>query len=209
MNSVCPYNRSLPRPATGASLGDASSATGDGSPSRPSPSTPATSGSPEGSCMEEKRIRIEHAEDKLARSRNCFPRMDTAITRRRSLSHRKFARPDLPQPVRRIQPQAASAAAPTDWSTILDGRTGWHGARSGKKKLMVYLVVFHGASYFIDLEASRQSPEDLIYERGPKFVPRVKPLGVCGYAFTSPIKTSSRFRKGCQMYQILMILFWG
>ena len=199
-------------PATGGT-----SATGDDSASRPrttpSPmvSSPATGLNDDESWEQEIRVGIEQAEAKLARVKAAcgeYPatrlqlsqyigehvhefreRLATAMGRRRPLSHRLFARPGIPAPARRIQPQAISAAEPTEWSTILGGRTGWHGAKTPNEKVMFYLVSFHGAPYFIDLEEWRQNPDDLVYVLGASYKLRVSPLSHLARHLTgAPVK---------------------
>jgi len=73
-------------------------------------------------------------------------KMQTAPAARRERSHRLRARPDLPQPVPRIEPKVANKVPfTTQWAAHLDHRIGWHGLHIQPNDKLMFFVL-HGWS---------------------------------------------------------------
>ncbi len=75
-------------------------------------------------------------------------RMLSATDRRRQRSKRVRARPDLPAPARRIQPQAEQIQCHAEWALNLENRMGWHGIKTHRQGvLMLFLMHLRGSTY--------------------------------------------------------------
>ena len=92
-------------------------------------------------------------------------KMEGAPGRRKALNHRLVARANVPGAARRLLPEPEPVALRTAWAEILHGRTGWHGVKAGKRKIMFYLAAFHGSAYYVDVEGCRAATgaADLVY----------------------------------------------
>ena len=85
---------------------------------------------------------------------------------RRHGSYRVFARPDLPQAISRLQPQAATAhgVCRSDWACNLQNRTGWHGLKTRRLGVVVvFLIHLHRVTYYIHVRlTSKQPPQCML-----------------------------------------------
>jgi hypothetical protein len=71
---------------------------------------------------------------------------------RRAGSLRLRARPDLPAPVSRIQPESRKPAeSRTEWARNLRNRTGWHGLKTINGVIIVFLIVLHRRTHYVNL----------------------------------------------------------
>ena len=79
--------------------------------------------------------------------------MRTATTRRRQGNVRMRARPGLPAPARRLQPQAArQRLTNATWVDLLANRTGWFGVQTREAgTLVVFLLLLRGRTWYLDL----------------------------------------------------------
>ena len=80
-------------------------------------------------------------------------KMVTAPGGRRKLSTRRRARPGMPDPVKRIQPQAEAvdnSKVRAPWALNLQNRMGWHGVTTRRQGgLIVFLIFLRGRTYFL------------------------------------------------------------
>ena len=76
--------------------------------------------------------------------------MRTVTSSRREGNVRLRARPDLPAPLRRIQPEPDQRSCDTDWAVLLANRTGWHGVQTQAGIVLVFLLLLQGRTFFID-----------------------------------------------------------
>ena len=80
---------------------------------------------------------------------------------RRSLGcSRVEARPDLPSPAARIQPQAERRRPSSEWARLLQFRTGWFGLVLQGGRRLLYVFHLWNATFVCDLESERSgNPE--------------------------------------------------
>ena len=77
---------------------------------------------------------------------------------RRQGSYRIFARPFLPLPIARIQPQAAHDVCQSDWARKLQYRTGWHCMQTSKGLVVVFLIHLARVTHYVHLPLSCNTP---------------------------------------------------
>ena len=86
---------------------------------------------------------------------------------RRHGSYRIFARPDLPQAISRLQPQAATAhgVCRSDWACNLQNRTGWHGLKTRREGVVVvFLIHLHRVTHYIHVRLTCKQPPQCMLE---------------------------------------------
>ena len=169
-------------PATSGSSGPAAS--GSSGPATGGSSCQATGGSADArlirdQCKAERSKRIEDAKVQLEQLR--APTLNIPCTRlqwaewvgvniqdlrsrmlkhaaphrRRELSNRVCARPNLPTAVKRLRPQAEQGRATTAWGKLLEWRCGWYALQAASGRRMVYMVRHVSTTYVIDMEDHR------------------------------------------------------
>ena len=78
--------------------------------------------------------------------------MRTAPALRRQRNVRVRARPGLPAPARRIQPQAERSKPEADWAKRLANRTGWWGLKTRDNgSIIIFLLLLRGRTYYMDM----------------------------------------------------------
>ena len=78
--------------------------------------------------------------------------MRTAPALRRQGNVRVRARPGLPAPARRIQPQAERSKPEADWAKRLANRTGWWGLKTRDNgSIIIFLLLLRGRTYYMDM----------------------------------------------------------
>ena len=80
---------------------------------------------------------------------------EEAPKRRRRLDTRLEPRLGLPQPAKRIQPQAMLGSVSARWAQLLQGRTGWHGLSAASGRRMFFRLHHLRTAYVIDIESER------------------------------------------------------
>ena len=79
--------------------------------------------------------------------------MRTAPADRRQHFLRAFARPGLPAPVRRIQPQLDRLLRQAEWAQRLANRSGWWGLETRDNGVVIlFLMVLRGRAYYMDMD---------------------------------------------------------